>query len=110
MATVTSLSQNGIFDDHKDYGETVVKALVKEEKVERNSVSKLSKKHDIVLKTFRLLVADLCEQFGGGHPGSAIGMAAIGVALWKYTMEYAPHTPDWLNRGRFDIFAIWAWF
>lgn len=25
--------------------------------------------HDLVLKTFRLLIADLCEQFGGGHPG-----------------------------------------
>lgn len=28
-----------------------------------------SKDHDIVLKTIRLLVADLCQQFGGGHPG-----------------------------------------
>jgi len=25
--------------------------------------------HDIVLKSFRLLVADLCQQFNGGHPG-----------------------------------------
>lgn len=25
--------------------------------------------HDLVLKTFRLLIADLCQQFGGGHPG-----------------------------------------
>lgn len=29
----------------------------------------LSKDHDLVLKTFRLLIADLCQQFGGGHPG-----------------------------------------
>lgn len=28
-------------------------------------------------------------------------MAAIGVALWKYTMRYAPHKPDWFNRDRF---------
>lgn len=28
-----------------------------------------SKDHDMVLKTIRLLVADLCQQFGGGHPG-----------------------------------------
>lgn len=32
-------------------------------------VQKLSKDHDIVLKTFRLLIADLCQQFSGGHPG-----------------------------------------
>lgn len=28
-----------------------------------------SSQHDVVLKTFRLLIADLCQQFGGGHPG-----------------------------------------
>jgi dihydroxyacetone synthase len=25
--------------------------------------------HDLVLRTFRCLIADLCEQFKGGHPG-----------------------------------------
>lgn len=30
-------------------------------------------------------------------------MAAIGVALWKYTMKYAPHSPDWFNRDRFVL-------
>lgn len=25
--------------------------------------------HPLVLKTFRILVADLCQQFKGGHPG-----------------------------------------
>lgn len=32
-------------------------------------VQQLSKDHDLVLKTFRMLVTDLCQQFGGGHPG-----------------------------------------
>jgi dihydroxyacetone synthase len=32
-------------------------------------VQKLSGDHDLVLKTFRLLIADLCQQFSGGHPG-----------------------------------------
>lgn len=59
--------------------------------------------HSLVLATFRLLIADLCQQFSGGHPGGAIGMAAIGVALWKYVMRYAPHTPDWFNRDRFVL-------
>lgn len=30
-------------------------------------------------------------------------MAAIGVALWKYVMQYAPHTPDYFNRDRFIL-------
>lgn len=30
-------------------------------------------------------------------------MAAIGVALWKYSMRYAPHSPDWFNRDRFVL-------
>lgn len=63
----------------------------------------ISSEHDIVLKTFRLLIADLCQQFRGGHPGGAIGMAAIGVALWKYVMVYAPQTPDFFNRDRFVL-------
>ncbi|KAJ5999645.1 hypothetical protein N7481_000054 [Penicillium waksmanii] len=66
-------------------------------------MQKLSGDHDLVLKTFRLLIADLCQQFSGGHPGGAIGMAAIGVSLWKYVMRYAPHSPDFFNRDRFVL-------
>ncbi|KAJ5503737.1 hypothetical protein N7463_006611 [Penicillium fimorum] len=66
-------------------------------------VYKLAKDHDLVLRTFRLLIADLCQQFNGGHPGGAIGMAAIGVALWRYVMRYAPHTPGFFNRDRFVL-------
>ncbi len=32
-----------------------------------------------------------------------MGMAAIGVALWKYVMQYAPHAPDFINRDRFVL-------
>ncbi|KAF3771090.1 hypothetical protein M406DRAFT_59863 [Cryphonectria parasitica EP155] len=59
--------------------------------------------HDHVLKTYRILIADLCQQYNMGHPGGAIGMAAIGVSLWKYVMRYAPHSPDWFNRDRFVL-------
>lgn len=31
--------------------------------------NRLSTEHDLVLKTLRLLIADLCQQFKGGHPG-----------------------------------------
>lgn len=30
-------------------------------------------------------------------------MAAIGVALWKYVMRYAPLTPTYFNRDRFVL-------
>ncbi|KAJ5110123.1 hypothetical protein N7532_002768 [Penicillium argentinense] len=53
--------------------------------------------------TLRNLILDICNQNGGGHGGSAIGMAAIGVALWKYTMRYNPSNPDWFDRDRFVL-------
>jgi bacterioferritin (cytochrome b1) len=52
-----------------EYGGNVVEALKQEEQIEQSSVQKLSKEQDLVLKTFRLLIADLCQQFKGGHPG-----------------------------------------
>jgi dihydroxyacetone synthase len=67
------------------------------------ALNTLSTQHDAVLKTFRLLISDLCQHFNGGHPGGAIGMAAIGIALWKYSMRYAPLHPDFFNRDRFVL-------
>ncbi|KAK5008645.1 hypothetical protein LTR28_003698 [Elasticomyces elasticus] len=89
--------------DVKSYGDNLTNGLLQKEKAESKSVKSLSKEHDLVLKTFRILIADLCEQFAGGHPGGAMGMAAIGVALWRYAMRYAPHSPDWFNRDRFVL-------
>ncbi|KAI0447874.1 transketolase [Xylaria telfairii] len=68
----------------------------------------ISSPHDVkrpnhVLMTFRCLIADLCEQFKGGHPGSAMGMAAMGIALWKYVMRYSPENPNYFNRDRFVL-------
>lgn len=53
--------------------------------------------------TLRNLIFDICNQNGGGHGGSAIGMAAIGVALWKHVMRYNPSNPDWFDRDRFVL-------
>ncbi|KAJ0421449.1 Transketolase, thiamine diphosphate binding domain-containing protein [Aspergillus carlsbadensis] len=53
--------------------------------------------------TLRNLIFDICNQNGGGHGGSAIGMAAIGVALWKYIMRYNPSSPEWFDRDRFVL-------
>ncbi|KAK3672093.1 hypothetical protein LTR78_008063 [Recurvomyces mirabilis] len=60
-------------------------------------------KTQFVLGCYRVLIADLCQQFNMGHPGSAMGMAAIGIALWKYVMKYSPSNPDWVNRDRFVL-------
>ncbi|KPI46008.1 Dihydroxyacetone synthase [Cyphellophora attinorum] len=80
--------------DHKQMSKSVTTPAV---------IARPSKDHDLVLKTFRLLIADLCQQFKGGHPGGAIGMAAIGVALWKYVMVYSPTESTFFNRDRFVL-------
>ncbi|EFQ34764.1 transketolase [Colletotrichum graminicola] len=61
------------------------------------------KEVDFVLRIFRCLIADLCEQYEGGHPGGAMGMAAIGTSLWKYAMRYSPSNPNYFNRDRFVL-------
>ncbi|ORX93903.1 Thiamin diphosphate-binding protein [Clohesyomyces aquaticus] len=65
--------------------DNVVSGLQKEEEVKSSAVRKLLEEHDYVLKTFRLLIADLCQQFNGGHLG------------------YAPHTLDYFNHDRFVL-------
>lgn len=62
-----------------------------------------SEKHDLVLNYFRAYIADLCQQFNGGHPGSAMGMAAIGIALYKYIMKFSPKNGNYFNRDRFVL-------
>lgn len=56
-----------------------------------------------VLREIRRLVIDCCRQNGAGHGGSAIGMAAIGTALWGHVLRYDPQQPDWFDRDRFVL-------
>ncbi|KAL2840732.1 Transketolase, thiamine diphosphate binding domain-containing protein [Aspergillus pseudodeflectus] len=60
-------------------------------------------KHQRVLNVFRAFIADLVQQYGDGHPGSPMGMAAIGIALWKYVMKYSPTNCNYFNRDRFVL-------
>lgn len=62
-----------------------------------------SKDDTFAVLSLRNLIFDVCNQNGGGHGGSAIGMAAIGVALYKYVMRYNPSNPDWFDRDRFVL-------
>ncbi|KAI3399106.1 hypothetical protein diail_7685 [Diaporthe ilicicola] len=63
----------------------------------------LARDNEAAVLAVRNLVFDLCTQHGGGHGGSALGMAAIGVALWKYVMRYNPADPEWFDRDRFVL-------
>jgi transketolase len=58
---------------------------------------------DHAVLALRNFIFDICNQNGGGHGGSAIGMAAIGVALYKHVMRYSPSNPDWFDRDRFVL-------
>ncbi len=58
---------------------------------------------DLAVLALRNFIFDICNQNGGGHGGSAIGMAAIGVALYKYVMRYNPSNPGWFDRDRFVL-------
>jgi deoxyxylulose-5-phosphate synthase len=49
---------------------------------------------DQAVQEVRKMVIDICRQNGGGHGGSAIGMTALAVALWKHTMRYNPQNPE----------------
>lgn len=58
---------------------------------------------DRAVLALRNFIFDICNQNGGGHGGSAIGMAAIGVALYKYILRYNPSDPSWFDRDRFVL-------
>lgn len=58
---------------------------------------------DHAVLALRNFIFDICNQNNGGHGGSAIGMAAIGVALYKHVMRYNPNNPDWFDRDRFVL-------
>ncbi|GAA5893514.1 hypothetical protein JCM6882_007841 [Rhodosporidiobolus microsporus] len=59
----------------------------------------------LVLATIRVLAADIVQAYKGGHAGTPMGAAAIGVALFRDTMRFNPSNPLWLNRDRFVLSA-----
>ena len=61
MALSEMLASNSPAEDH---GVSAMNNIL----TEANSVSSAAD-HDIVLRNFRVLIADLCQQFNGGHPG-----------------------------------------
>ena len=51
------------------YGKNVMAGMELEVQKQSCEDPGLTEEEELVLRTFRLLVADLCQQFKGGHPG-----------------------------------------
>ena len=51
----------------------------------------------------RVLSADAVEAAQSGHPGMPMGMAELGVVLWKNHLSHNPNNPKWINRDRFVL-------
>lgn len=51
------------------YGDTAVKEILKQETTPSAPGKDGEDDIQLVLQTFRLLIADLCQQFNMGHPG-----------------------------------------
>ncbi|KAL0571491.1 hypothetical protein V5O48_010479 [Marasmius crinis-equi] len=65
----------------------------------------MSNYDSLVLSTVRTLAADLVQQYKGGHPGTAMGAAPIGLSLWRDILQYNPTDPLYPNRDRFVLSA-----
>lgn len=50
-----------------------------------------------------LIMPSSAHSLIGVSLSGAMGMAAIGVALWKYVMKYSPTNPSFFNRDRFVL-------
>ena len=51
----------------------------------------------------RALAMDAVQAANSGHPGAPMGMADIGVALWKRHLRHNPVNPQWADRDRFVL-------
>lgn len=60
-------------------------------------------KYEPLANAVRMLSAEAVEKAKSGHPGAPMGMAEMGVILWKDAMKHNPVNPQWLNRDRFVL-------
>ena len=58
---------------------------------------------ELTINTIRTLALDAVEKAESGHPGTPMGMAPVGYALWSRFLRYDPDRPDWPNRDRFVL-------
>ena len=60
---------------------------------------------NLTINTIRTLAMDAVQAADSGHPGSPMGMAPVGYALWQKVLRYDPADPTWFNRDRFVLSA-----
>ena len=60
---------------------------------------------DKVTKSVRVLSAAAVEKANSGHPGMPLGMADVGVALYKNFLKVSNEKPEWINIDRFVLSA-----
>ena len=59
--------------------------------------------YPLLANAIRMLSADSVEKAKSGHPGMPMGMAEIGVVLWREYLTHNPQNPNWANRDRFVL-------
>ena len=55
------------------------------------------------IKAVTILAVDAVNKANAGHPGSAMGLAPLGVLLFAEVMRFNPSNPAWPNRDRFIL-------
>ncbi len=58
---------------------------------------------NLMANAIRALAMDAVQAANSGHPGAPMGMAEIGVALWKRHLKHNPANPHWADRDRFVL-------
>ena len=55
------------------------------------------------VNAIRALAIDAVQRANSGHPGTPMGLAPIGFALWAGVLRHSPKHPEWFNRDRFVL-------
>ena len=61
--------------------------------------------HELAANTIRELAMDAVQAAESGHPGTPMGLADLGVVLWKQFLKHNPADPQWPDRDRFVLSA-----
>jgi transketolase len=57
----------------------------------------------LCINTIRTLAMDAVQKANSGHPGTPMGLAALGYTLWNDRLRFDPADPIWPNRDRFVL-------
>jgi transketolase len=63
----------------------------------------MTNNHNLAANTIRTLAMDAVQKANNGHPGMPMGMADVGVVLWRNNLKHNPADPHWADRDRFIL-------